>query len=85
LHLIRSRHNNGILAVYLPAEKILIEADLYSPLAASAPPPATPNPFSIELADQIIRLKLDVGQILALHGPRVATMEDLNKAIGRAS
>jgi glyoxylase-like metal-dependent hydrolase (beta-lactamase superfamily II) len=85
LHLIPSRHNTGILAAYLPAEKILIEADLYSPLAATAPPPATPNPFSIELADHIRRLKLDVGQILALHGPRVTTMDDLNKAIGRTT
>jgi glyoxylase-like metal-dependent hydrolase (beta-lactamase superfamily II) len=85
LHRIPSRHNSGILAAYLPAEKILIEADLYSPLAATAPPPATPNPFSIELADQIARLKLDVAQILALHGPRITTMEDLRKAIGRQS
>jgi glyoxylase-like metal-dependent hydrolase (beta-lactamase superfamily II) len=83
LHRIPSRHNSGILAAYLPAEKILIQVDLYSPLPATAPPPATPNPFSIELADQITRLKLDVAQILALHGPRVTTLEDLNKAIGR--
>jgi glyoxylase-like metal-dependent hydrolase (beta-lactamase superfamily II) len=85
LHRIPSRHNSGILAAYLPSEKILIEADLYSPLAATAPPPATPNPFSIELADQIARLKLNVAQILALHGPRVTTMEDLNRAIGRTT
>lgn len=84
LHRIPSRHTNGILAAYLPAEKILIQVDLYSPLAATAPPPATPNPFSIELADSIKRLKLDVAQILALHGPRVTTTEDLNKAIGRS-
>jgi len=84
LHLVPTRHNTGMLAAYLPAEKILIEVDLYSPLAASAPPPATPNPFSIELADHITRLKLDVAQILALHGPRITTMEDLNKAIGRS-
>lgn len=84
LHRIPSRHNSGILAAYLPAEKILIQVDLYSPLAATPPAPATPNPFSIELADAIGRLKLDVGQILALHGPRVTTLEDLHRAIGRA-
>ena len=84
LHRIPSRHNSGILAAYLPAEKILIQVDLYSPLAATAPAPATPNPFSIELADAIGRLKLDVGQILALHGPRATTLEDLHRAIGRA-
>ena len=84
LYRIPSRHNSGILAAYLPAEKILIQVDLYSPLAPTAAPPATPNPFSIELADSISRLKLDVGQILALHGPRAATLEDLHRAIGRS-
>jgi glyoxylase-like metal-dependent hydrolase (beta-lactamase superfamily II) len=84
LYTIASSHNKGILAAYLPAEKILIQADLYSPLAATAPPPATPNPFSIELANEIDRLKLDVAKILALHGPRVTTMEDLKAAIGRS-
>ncbi len=84
LHVIPTRHNSGILAVYLPAEKIAIEADLFTPLAANAPPPATPNPFSIEFADQVKKLQLDVAKILALHGPRVTTMEDLNKAIGRS-
>lgn len=83
LHLIPNRHNNGVLAAYLPAEKILVQVDLYSPLAATAPVPATPNPFSVDLADHIRKLKLDVAQILALHGPRVTTMEDLHKAIGR--
>ena len=84
LHVIPTRHNSGILAVYLPAEKIAIEVDLFAPLAANAPPPATPNPFSIEFADHVKKLQLDVAKILALHGPRVATMEDLNKAIGRS-
>jgi glyoxylase-like metal-dependent hydrolase (beta-lactamase superfamily II) len=84
LHVVPSRHNNGILAVYLPAEKIVMEADLFSPLPANAPPPATPNPFSIEFADHLKKLQLDVAKILALHGPRIATLEDLNKAIGRS-
>ena len=84
MYAITSSHNKGILAAYLPAERILIQADLYSPLAATAPPPATPNPFSIELANEIDRLKLDVAKILALHGPRVTTMEDLKAAIGRS-
>ena len=84
LHAIPTRHNNGMLAVYLPAEKIVMEVDLFAPLAPNAPAPAAPNPFSIEFADHVKRLKLDVAKILALHGPRVATMEDLNKAIARS-
>lgn len=79
-----SGHNDGFLMVYLPKEKLLIEADAYTPAAAPAPPPSTPNPFSVNLHENIQRLKLDVRQIAALHGPRLATMADLRGAIGLA-
>jgi glyoxylase-like metal-dependent hydrolase (beta-lactamase superfamily II) len=78
-------HNDAFAMVYLPAEKILIEGDAYTPAAADAPPPATPNPFSVNLHDNIQRLKLDVRQIAALHGPRIATMADLRTAIGQGA
>lgn len=77
-----SGHNDGFLMVYLPAERILIEGDAYTPAAAGAPPPAAPNPFSVNLYENIQRLKLDVRQIAALHGPRVVTLADLRAAIG---
>ena len=77
-----SGHNDGFLMIYLPKEKILVEADAYTPAAANAPPPATPNPFSVNLYENIQKLKLDVKQIAALHGPRLATMADLRTAIG---
>ena len=35
-----SPHHDGFAMVYLPADKILIEADAYTPAAATAPPPA---------------------------------------------
>jgi glyoxylase-like metal-dependent hydrolase (beta-lactamase superfamily II) len=76
-------HNDAFAMVYLPAEKILIEGDAYTPAAANAPPPASPNPFSVNLNDNIQRLKLDVRQIAALHGPRLVTMADLRAAIGQ--
>ncbi|MEO8258276.1 MAG: MBL fold metallo-hydrolase [Acidobacteriota bacterium] len=79
-----SGHNDGFLMIYLPKEKILIEGDAYTPAAADAPPPATANPFSVNLHENIQRLKLDVRQIAALHGPRLATMTDLRSAIGLA-
>ena len=72
-----NRHAVGFLMVYLPTEKILVEADAYSPAAAGAPAPTTPNLLARALADDVGRLKLDVAQILAMHGPRVATMADL--------
>jgi len=77
-----SGHNDAFALVYFPAEKILVEADAYNPTAADVPPPAMPNPFSVNLNDNIQRLKLNVRQIAALHGPRVATMADLRTFIG---
>jgi glyoxylase-like metal-dependent hydrolase (beta-lactamase superfamily II) len=76
-------HNDAFAMVYLPKEKILVEADAYTPAAANAPPPAAPNPYSVNLNDNIRRLKLDVRQIAALHGPRLKTMADLRAAIGQ--
>lgn len=74
-------HNDAFAMVYLPAEKILSEGDAFTPPAANAPPPASVNPFSVNLNENILRLKLDVRQIAALHGPRVATMADLRAFI----
>ncbi|OAH99719.1 MBL fold metallo-hydrolase [Methylomonas methanica] len=75
-------HNDAFVAVYLPKEKILIEADAYTPQTANAPAPSSVNPYSLNLYENIQRLKLDVGQIAALHGPRVVTLVDLRNAIG---
>jgi glyoxylase-like metal-dependent hydrolase (beta-lactamase superfamily II) len=78
-----SGHNDGFLMVYLPKEKILIEGDAYTPVAAGATLPP-PNPFAVNLHENVQRLKLDVRQIAALHGPRLVTMADLRSAIGLA-
>jgi glyoxylase-like metal-dependent hydrolase (beta-lactamase superfamily II) len=80
-----SGHNDAFAMVYLPTEKILIEVDAYAPPAGNVPPPAVPSPFAVNLYDNIQRLKLDVRQIAALHGPRVATMADLRAFIGQRS
>jgi hypothetical protein len=71
-----------MLMVYLPKEKLLIQADAFSPVAANAKYPVPPNPFTVSLADNIQRLKLDVDRHLPLHG-RVVPMGELNKAIGK--
>lgn len=76
-------HNDAFALIYLPSEKILIEGDAYTPLAANATPPAKPNPFAVNLLDNIQKLKLDVAQIAALHGPGVATLDDLRVFIGQ--
>jgi glyoxylase-like metal-dependent hydrolase (beta-lactamase superfamily II) len=79
--LVGSGHNDAFAFVYLPKEKILTEADAYTPAAADAPPATTVNPYSANLYDNIQKLKLDVDKIAALHGPRVATITDLRTAI----
>jgi hypothetical protein len=38
--------------------------------------------ITVNLYDNIRRLKLDVRQIAALHGPRVATLAELQSAAG---
>jgi glyoxylase-like metal-dependent hydrolase (beta-lactamase superfamily II) len=74
-------HVGTMLVAYLPKEKILIEADAFTPTPNGAPliPPAVPAAKA--LSDNIQRLKLDVATILPLHGPGVAKMADLEKAV----
>ena len=75
-----SGHNDAYAMVYLPAERILIQVDAYAPLAPNAPPPAAVNPFTVNLLENVERLKLNVRTIAALHGPGVATIDDLRSA-----
>lgn len=85
LHLIKGNpHNDGILMAYLPKEKLLVEVDVYSPAPPNAPPPATPNPASVNLYENIERLRLDVERIVPLHG-RIVPLAELKKAIGKGS
>ena len=61
-------HALGMLMVHLPKERLLIEADLFTPPAAGQPLPATANPAAMSLYNNVQRLKLNVDQILPLHG-----------------
>jgi len=85
LHAIKgSPHNDGILMAFLPKEKILIEVDVYTPPAANAPAPAAAapvNPSTVNLVENVERLKLDFEKILPLHGPGAVTRADLYAAI----
>ncbi len=77
-----SGHNDAFSLVYLPAGRILVEADAFTPGPLGSPPPPQANPFTVNLADNLKRLGLEVWQIAALHGPRVTTFEDLRTAAG---
>ena len=77
-------HDDGIIMAYLPKEKLLVEADVYTPAAPTAAPPAQPNPLHVNLYDNIERLKLTVDQILPIHGRKVP-LSELQKWIGKSS
>ena len=77
-----SVHANGFLMVHMPKEKLLIEADAYTPGAPNAPAPAVPNAVHVNLVENIERLKLGIDQILPLHG-RVVPLSELYAAIGK--
>ncbi len=81
LYLIKDNtHDDGILMAFLPKEKILVEADLYTPPAANAPAPAANapvNPNAATLLTDLETLRLDFDTVLPLHGPGKATRADL--------
>ncbi|MFY9656422.1 MAG: MBL fold metallo-hydrolase [Methylocystis sp.] len=81
-HIAGSGHSDDLALVYLPKEKLVIEADAYTPAAAGAPPPKSPNPFSVNLYENIEKLGLNVERIAGLHG-RVATIDELRSVIGK--
>lgn len=77
-------HNPAMLMVYLPKEKILIEADSFSP----PPAPLTSPPHALvnlrHWYDAVLRLKLDVEQIVPIHG-RVTTLDEPREILERFS
>jgi len=79
-----SVHAQGFMMVYLPREKILIQADAYTPGAPNTPPPAVPNALHVNLVQNVERLGLQVERILPLHG-RMVPMSELLAMVGRKS
>ncbi|MFO1329035.1 MAG: MBL fold metallo-hydrolase [Rubrivivax sp.] len=77
-----SVHAQGFLVVWLPRERLLIEADAYTPGPPGAPPPPAPNANHVNLAQNVERLGMSVDRILPLHG-RLVPMSELMAAIGR--
>jgi glyoxylase-like metal-dependent hydrolase (beta-lactamase superfamily II) len=74
-------HNAGMLMVYLPRERILIEADSYTP-----PPETSPNDppgglsFLLQFYDSLDRLALDPEVVVPIHG-RVVTIDEVHRAV----
>ncbi len=72
-------HNPGMLMAYLPREKILIEADSFSPSPNPKDVP-TAIPNLVHFYQAVERLKLDVQVIAPMHG-RLATLDEVRKVI----
>jgi hypothetical protein len=67
-----------ILMAYQPKEKILINADFYSPAESGAQPPAATA--AMKTLDRNM-LKLDVALRVPIHG-HVGTIDDFVKIVG---
>jgi hypothetical protein len=73
-----------MLVAYMPKEKLLYNADLYSPPAAGAAPPAAPTIGMRTLHENMKKLKLDVQQHIPTHG-RIGTNEEFLKLMSGAT
>jgi glyoxylase-like metal-dependent hydrolase (beta-lactamase superfamily II) len=77
---VANSHVEGMLAVYLPHEKLLFVSDLFSPGALRQ------NPlFCQELLDAVRRYNLSVEHIVGGHGNKVGTLSELRQAAGSSS
>ena len=74
-HLADDLHSDGMVVAYLTRERILVEADAFSPSAQA-------SPFAAALLQNIEDRGLRIDTILPLHGS-VATLEDLESAVQR--
>jgi len=86
-HMQEFGHQEGMLLVYLPKEKILLEADAYNPPAQPPTGPAAViSPYNLSLLDNIARLKLEVERIIPVHyaaDNRIVKMAEVRLVSGR--
>jgi len=82
MNIVESNHASGFMMVYLPKEKLLIEADAYTPIPPGAKPPAPANANNVNLVVNLEGFQLAVDRILPLHG-RVVPLADLYTTAGR--
>ena len=84
-------HSATMLMVYFPAERFIVEADLYNPpappAANAAPAPNAPPPvfpFAANFVDSVHKLGLKVDRILPIHG-RMVPFKDAEVAAKTSS
>jgi glyoxylase-like metal-dependent hydrolase (beta-lactamase superfamily II) len=67
IHHVPNPHSDTMLMVYFPAERLLVEADLYTPPAPNAPPPPG-FPFAPSVVEAVQKLGLRVDRLMPIHG-----------------
>jgi glyoxylase-like metal-dependent hydrolase (beta-lactamase superfamily II) len=70
------QHAQGMLIAYLPQEKMVIEADLFTPPAPGAPMPTAVTASHRSFYNNVQRLQLDVQTIVPVHGGRTFPWAD---------
>jgi hypothetical protein len=78
----QGNHSADMLMAYLPTDKILINADLYSP-SQGVQPPATPTAGMRTLYQNMLKQHLEVAQHVPLHG-RPGTNDEFLKVVGKS-
>ena len=78
-HYAGNMHNPGMLMVHLPRERVLVEADSWSPPAVAGDyPGAIAN--LVHFYQAVQRLNLDVDQVVPMHG-RLTSFDEIRQAV----
>ena len=77
-------HAGDMLVAWLPEERILINADLWTPPAANAAPPANVSASAITFYNNIRRLNLPVMTHVPIHG-QPGPHADFERIVGPAA
>jgi glyoxylase-like metal-dependent hydrolase (beta-lactamase superfamily II) len=75
-HVAGNPHSDTMLMAYLPAQKVLVEVDAFTP-------GGTVQPYAANLLENITSRKLKVDRIVPLHGA-IAKFEELPKAVPKS-
>ena len=78
-------HAQGMLIAYMPKEKIVVEADLFTPPAQGAQLPTMVAPAARTFYNNVQRLKLDVTTIAPIHGGRTYPWADFARFVSSAA
>ena len=67
-HIAGNPHADTLLMAYFPKERILVEADAFSPAGPAAPAAAAGEPYAPNLLDNVRKRGLKVDRIVPIHG-----------------